>query len=149
MSILSQFSALAMGEIYSCDSARNIYERVVGNINSSTEGRFGNKVSEDVANFVSTPPVSDNMGDVNKVFEYLTSQCSIPETVIRRSMDYNQNIYDSLELYKGTTPQAIPEFGELSIIMIGLSFVGIVALTKRHEIVSAMKKLKTRLRIRF
>lgn len=119
-----------------------LYENLVGTINSSTELRFGNKVSEDVANFVSNPSISDRMGEANKALDYLVKNCDRSEGAIKMFTDYNQNIYDSLEIYKNTTPHAIPEFGELSIIMVGLSFVGIVAIQKRHEIIGALKKLR-------
>ena len=141
MSILSQFTALATGELYKCDSAKEVYENLVGNINHETNLAYGKEVSERVANFVSTPPVSDKVGEVNKALEYIANECSRSEIFMKNFADYNQNIYDSLDLYKNTTPHAIPEFGELSIIMVGLSFVGIIAITKRHEIASTLKKL--------
>jgi hypothetical protein len=145
MSILSQFTALAINAYDRCSINKGMFEDLVGNINHATNLAYGKKVSEDVANFVSTPPISDRMGEANKLFDYVTKECGVPERILKMSADYNQNIYDSLEIYKNTTPHAIPEFGELSMIMIGLSFVGIVALTKRHDIISVMKKLKTRL----
>ena len=124
---------------------RGLYENLVGNINHETEARFGNKVSEDVANFITTSSMSDKLGEANRALDYLVKNCDRSEGAIKMFNDYNQNIYDSLDMYQNTTPQAIPEFGELSIIMVGLSFVGIVAIQKRHEIIGALKKLKTRL----
>jgi len=146
---MTQFTALAMDALYACSSVTDLYRDMVGNINHEVNLAFGNKVSEDVANFVSTPPILDKVAEVNGAVDSLTKNCYMTENALKHIADYNQNIYDSLDIYKHTTPHAIPEFGELSIIMVGLSFVGIIGIQKRHEIYSAMKKLQNRLRRRF
>ena len=149
MSIISQFTALAMDAIYKCDSMKEVYKNLVGNINDETNLAYGKEVSQDVANFVSTSPISDKIGEANRALDYLIKDCSIPESIVKHTANYNQNIYDSLDIYKHTTPHAIPEFGELSIIMVGLSFVGIIGIQKRHEIIDSLKKIQNSLRIKF
>ena len=149
MSILTQFTALATAGLYKCSSVTDAYKDMIGNVNHETSLAYGKEVSQDVANFVSTSPISDKIGEANRALDYLIKDCSIPESIVKHTANYNQNIYDSLDIYKHTTPHAIPEFGELSIIMVGLSFVGIIGIQKRHEIYNAIKKLQNYLRIKF
>lgn len=148
MSVLSQFMALATDALYKCSTFTDTYKNLVNSVNHQTSLSYGSKVSEDVANFVSTSPISDKMGEANGHLDFLIKNCDVSEGMMKIIADYNQNIYDSLDIYKHTTPHAIPEFGELSIIMVGLSFVGIVAIQKRHEIVGMLKKVQNRLRNR-
>jgi tetratricopeptide (TPR) repeat protein len=110
-----------------CDNSRDNYLDLVANINDETESKFGNEVSQDVADFVSgdhfyksfgyvfsdspeprTTSIPDRMNDASKALEYLAKNCSRSERFMKNFADYNQNIYDSLKAYKmDTYDQAI------------------------------------------
>jgi len=128
MSIMSQFTALAMNAYDTCSIKQDVYKDLVGNINHETSLAYGKKVSEEVANFVSSPPISDKMGEANKSFDYIIQNCSVPEKALKMIADYNQNIYDSLDLYKNTVPHTIPELGDgMSGMVLTAGILGAVA----------------------
>jgi hypothetical protein len=128
MSIMSQFSALALDAYTKCSIDREVYRNLVGNVNYETNLAYGKKVSEEVANFVSTGPISEKMGEANKLFDYVVHNCDVSERILKASADYNQNIYDSLDLYKNTAPHSIPVFGEgMTNVVLGLGMMGVVA----------------------
>ena len=111
----------------------DVLRKNVGKVSLVSEDEFEKKLNEDGTNLEYVKEAFRQRLIINKFLN---------QSVLSR---VNVSNFDVDEIYKNTTPHAIPEFGELSMILIGLSFVGIVALTKRHDIISVMKKLKTRL----
>jgi hypothetical protein len=64
------------------------------------------------------------MGEANKMFDYVVHNCDVSERILKASADYNQNIYDSLDLYRNTVPHSIPVFGEgMADAILGVSMV--------------------------
>ncbi len=70
---------------------------------------------------------NDKMGEANKALDYLVKNCDVSERAMKILVDYNQNIYDSLDMYKNTTPHSIPDFGDgLSSAVLGIGMMGVV-----------------------
>lgn len=101
--IIIKSNSMATASLEECSALENIYVNNVGTVNNAVSGRFGTEeVSQRVADHVTNGgTASDSIGVANSAAKELVDKCLYSENSVKEVLgDFNQNIIDSVTIYK-------------------------------------------------
>lgn len=112
---IGKMYALASAAFEKCGVWEQSYKINRDTANSAVELVYGEEeVSSRVADFATSGgDVSNSIGKVNEVTSNLVQNCGYTEDLVSKVLGggINQNIIDSIEIYKGSSIKAVPIFG--------------------------------------